>query len=201
MAHELDITDGQVSFANSRSDAWHRLGQSVGHTMTAREALQAAHLAGWNVRKMPLQVPQQPVIGADGVTTPAPLAVPDFYATVRTNPINGALDVLGVVGSKYEPVQNEAFPIEIACRPRSLETIAARSTPAFLHTFQHAMSKFAGLFGHRRSEGNRHGGEPPPPHDATEGVSFCEPPMRTGFEDTVSASPRDQGRSAAQCEE
>jgi phage/plasmid-like protein (TIGR03299 family) len=108
MAHELDTTDGQVSFANSRSDAWHRLGQSVGHTMTAGEALDAAHLAGWNVRKMPLQVPQQPVLHDDGVTTPPPLAVPDFYATVRTNPINGALDVLGVVGSKYEPVQNEA---------------------------------------------------------------------------------------------
>ena len=108
MGHELDITDGQVSFANSRSDHWHRLGQSVGHAMTAREALDAAHLAGWNVRKMALQVPQQPVIGDDGVTTPPPLAVPDFYATVRTNPINGGLDVLGVVGSKYEPVQNEA---------------------------------------------------------------------------------------------
>jgi phage/plasmid-like protein (TIGR03299 family) len=108
MAHELDSTDGHVSFANSRDDAWHRLGQSVGHTMTARQALDAAHLAGWNVRKLPLQVPQEPIIGPDGVTTPAPLAVPDFYATVRTNPINGRLDVLGVVGRKYEPVQNEA---------------------------------------------------------------------------------------------
>jgi phage/plasmid-like protein (TIGR03299 family) len=108
MAHELDITDGQVFFANSRSDHWHRLGQSVGHTMAAREALRAAHLAGWNVRKMPLQAPREPVLDDTGVTTPAPLAVPDFYATVRTNPITGALDVLGVVGSKYEPVQNEA---------------------------------------------------------------------------------------------
>jgi phage/plasmid-like protein (TIGR03299 family) len=108
MAHELDITDGQVSFADSRRDAWHRLGQSVGHTMSARDALDAAHLAGWNVRKMPLQVPQPPVIDDDGVTTPAPLAVPDFYATARTNPINGGIDILGVVGSKYEPVQNEA---------------------------------------------------------------------------------------------
>lgn len=108
MAHELDTTNGRVSFANSRSDAWHRLGQSVGHAMTAREALQAAHLAGWNVRKMPLQVPQEPDLDDAGATTPAPLAVPDFYATVRTNPINGRLDVLGVVGSKYEPVQNEA---------------------------------------------------------------------------------------------
>jgi phage/plasmid-like protein (TIGR03299 family) len=108
MAHELDINEGIASFANSRSDAWHRLGQSVGHAMTAREALDAAHLSGWNVRKMRLQVPQEPVIGPDGLTTPDPLAVPDFYATVRTNPINGRPDVLGVVGSKYEPVQNEA---------------------------------------------------------------------------------------------
>ncbi|OBJ86079.1 DUF932 domain-containing protein [Mycobacterium asiaticum] len=113
MAHELDTTIGadgiaHVSFANSRTDHWHRLGQSVGHAMTAREALDAAHLANWNVRKMALQVPREPVIDATGVTSPAPLAVPDYYATVRTNPITGALDVLGVVGSKYEPVQNEA---------------------------------------------------------------------------------------------
>ena len=45
MPHELDITNGVASFANSRSDAWHRLGQSVGHTMTALEALDAAHNA------------------------------------------------------------------------------------------------------------------------------------------------------------
>ncbi|MCV7034821.1 MULTISPECIES: DUF932 domain-containing protein [Mycobacterium] len=108
MAHELDITNGHVSFANSRSDAWHRLGQSVGHTMTAEEALQAAHLAGWNVRKMPLQVPQEPIVTDHGVTTPPPLEVPEYFATVRTNPITGKPNVLGVVGSKYEPVQNEA---------------------------------------------------------------------------------------------
>jgi hypothetical protein len=108
MAHELDITNGHVSFANSRSDAWHRLGQSVGHTMTAAEALDAAHLSGWRVRKMPLQVPQEPIVTGDGVTNPPPLAVPEHYATVRTNPITRQLDVLGVVGSKYEPVQNEA---------------------------------------------------------------------------------------------
>ena len=60
VAHELDSTNGVVSFANSRTDAWHRLGQSVGHAMTAREALDAAHLSGWNVRKMPLQIPQEP---------------------------------------------------------------------------------------------------------------------------------------------
>jgi hypothetical protein len=65
MAHELDITNGVASFA-ARTDAWHRLGQTVGHSMTAEEALAAAHLAGWNVRKMALQVPLQPVITDDG---------------------------------------------------------------------------------------------------------------------------------------
>ena len=76
--------------------------------MTAREALRAAHLADWNVRKLALVVPQEPIITEAGVTTPAPLPVPDQWATVRTNPINGQLDVLGVVGNKYEPKQNEA---------------------------------------------------------------------------------------------
>lgn len=107
MAHELDSTNGVVSFANSRTDAWHRLGQSVGHAMTAEEALHAAHLAGWNVHKRPLQVAQDPILTEDGVSTLAPLAVPEMFATVRTNPITGALEVLGVVGSKYTPVQNE----------------------------------------------------------------------------------------------
>jgi phage/plasmid-like protein (TIGR03299 family) len=109
MAHELDTTDAVVSFADSRTDAWHRLGQRVGHTMTAHEALTAAHLAGWNVRKMALVIPQDPVATPDGVATPPPITVPDMFATVRDNPIvAGRIDYLGVVGTKYEPVQNEA---------------------------------------------------------------------------------------------
>jgi hypothetical protein len=125
MAHELDQTAGKVSFADSRTDAWHQLGQQVGHAMTAREALHAAHLANWNVRKMALVVPQEPVISETGVTTPAPLAVPDQWATVRTNPITGALDVLGVVGNKYERNQYQ--------RPRRAvrtQNTAAGSVPS-----------------------------------------------------------------------
>jgi hypothetical protein len=107
MAHELDINNGVASFA-ARTDAWHRLGQTVGHSMTGAEALAAARLTGWNVRKMALQVPLEPVITDDsGEVTPAPLPVAEHFATVRTNPITGNIDVLGVVGSKYEPVQNE----------------------------------------------------------------------------------------------
>jgi hypothetical protein len=58
-------------------------------------------LAGGSVRKMPLQVPQQPIITEKkkkkkkkkngGVTTPAPLAVPDQYADVRYVPANAVL--------------------------------------------------------------------------------------------------------------
>jgi hypothetical protein len=62
----LDSTNGVVAFANSRTDAWHRLGQSVGHVMTASEALAAATLNGWAVRKMRLQIPLEPVITNDG---------------------------------------------------------------------------------------------------------------------------------------
>ena len=59
-------------------------------------------LAGWSPQNA-LAVPQQPIItekkNGGGVTTPAPLAVPDQYATVRTNPITGELNVLGVVAA------------------------------------------------------------------------------------------------------
>jgi hypothetical protein len=72
MAHELDTTNGIVSFANSRPDTWHKLGQSVGHTMTAQEALEAAHLAGWDVRKMALHVALPPVVTAEGQQTQPP---------------------------------------------------------------------------------------------------------------------------------
>ncbi|AWN03711.1 hypothetical protein PBI_JACE_91 [Gordonia phage Jace] len=108
MAHELDITDGITSFADSRKDAWHQLGQQVGHVMTAEEALKESHLAGWNVRKIPLlaQVPAE--ITENGVTEGGMLDVPNHFATVRTNPINGGTDYLGVVGNTYTPFQNEA---------------------------------------------------------------------------------------------
>ena len=105
MAHEIDITDGIASFASARQDAWHRLGTVLPDTMTANEALEAAHLTGWNVRKLPLTA-SETTLDATGVTTHE-VEVPDFYTTVRTNPINGEVQSLGVVGPQYTPVQNE----------------------------------------------------------------------------------------------
>src|SRR5512139_1328872 len=108
MGHELDINEGVASFASARLDAWHRLGQVLPDLMTAEEALNAAHLAGWNVRKKPLWVEGDPVISDEGVAPGGLLEVPSKYATVRTNPINGGTDVLGVVGDQYTVIQNEA---------------------------------------------------------------------------------------------
>ena len=107
MAHELDETDGVASFASARQHAWHRLGQVLPDAMTAEQALTAAHLAGWNVRKKPLFVEGEPVFTDDGVTPSSPIEVPGKFATVRTNPINQHEDVLGVVGDQYTVIQNE----------------------------------------------------------------------------------------------
>lgn len=122
MAHEIDITDGVASFAG-REHAWHRLGVTV-NARTATDALDAAKLSGWNVRKRPIFVEGDPVITADGVSPAPMLAVPDRYATVRTNPVTGGTDPLGVVGTGYEVVQNEAHA-------EMLDTIAGESGAVF----------------------------------------------------------------------
>lgn len=101
MSHEIDTTDGVASFASARIPAWHRLGTVLPDLMTAEEAMEAAHLSGWNVRKTPLTTS---VLSMDGVTT---LDVPDKWATVRTNPINGKPEVLGTVGNGWTAIQNE----------------------------------------------------------------------------------------------
>lgn len=107
MAHDIDITEGQASFASARVHAWHKLGQVLPEGMTAETALAAANLANWNVRKEPLYVHPNPDLGVDGVTSPDPVLIDGRFATVRTNPITQAVDPLGVVGPNYTVIQNE----------------------------------------------------------------------------------------------
>ena len=103
MAHELETwSDGSASFVSARQHGWHRLGTVLPAEFDAAGAMSHAKLGGWHVRKEPLQT--VPIISADGVTT---LDVPDQFATVRTNPVTGRPDVLGVVGRGYTPIQNE----------------------------------------------------------------------------------------------
>lgn len=103
MAHQIDMLSENVAAAAfARKDAWHQLGTTLPDTFTAEEAMEYAHLGGWNVRKVGLTASE---ITDDGVTT---LDVPDRFATVRTNPVTGAVEYLGTVGTHYLPIQNEA---------------------------------------------------------------------------------------------
>lgn len=100
MAHQIETHGNQAAFA-SRLDAWHQLGTTLGAEFTAEQAMEVAHLGGWNVRKLAITATE---MDDNGVTT---VEVPDRYATARTNPFTGATEALGVVGSQYTPVQNE----------------------------------------------------------------------------------------------
>jgi len=104
MAHELETwSDGTASFVSAREHAWHRLGTVLPAEFDAAQAMSYAKLGGWNVRTTALQT--APVLSADGVFGALP--VPDQFATVRTNPVSGSVDVLGVVGRGYTVIQNE----------------------------------------------------------------------------------------------
>ena len=102
MAHQLETwSDGSASFVSARKHAWHRLGTVLPSEFDAAQAMTHAKLGGWRVRKEALQTT---VLSADGVST---LDVPEQFATVRTNPVTGRPEVLGVVGRGYTPIQNE----------------------------------------------------------------------------------------------
>lgn len=95
MAHEIETYEDKAAFVSVREDAWHKLGTVVDSELTAQQALDTAHLSNWNVRKAPLFI-------EGGVP------VKDRFATIRNNPFKeGQIDVLGVVGNKYQPIQNE----------------------------------------------------------------------------------------------
>jgi phage/plasmid-like protein (TIGR03299 family) len=92
MAHNLASVNGKTSFAAVGEIAWHGLGQYVEEAMTAEQAIELGGL-DYTVVKKPIQV-------CGGVK------IPDMFATVRTD-INVPL---GIVGDKYEIIQNrEAF--------------------------------------------------------------------------------------------
>ncbi len=102
MAHELEVfADGSTAFATVRLDAWHRLGTVTTGCMTAEQVMTTALLGGWNVRTAALQAVETT---PDGVRL---LPVADQVATVRTNPVSGSPDLLGVVGKDYKVIQNE----------------------------------------------------------------------------------------------
>jgi len=96
MAHELEEQNGKTSFASFREPAWHGLGTVFTEEKNTTEMLQAANLDNWNVRLEEMNIPNH--LSCDK----------NYSYVVRTNPTNNTqTDVLGVVGERYVPLQNE----------------------------------------------------------------------------------------------
>jgi phage/plasmid-like protein (TIGR03299 family) len=93
MSHLLEQYGDMASFASLRQPAWHGLGTVFDTEVTASELLSLAHLDNWNVRCEEVGLPGR--------------SHRNYFATVRTNPFDGEADVLGVVGERYVPLQNE----------------------------------------------------------------------------------------------
>jgi phage/plasmid-like protein (TIGR03299 family) len=96
MSHNLEQRDGQTSMFYTGDVPWHQLGRRLNNPATAAEAMEAARL-DYTVVKRPMKAIIHNRHFAD---------VPNAFATVRID----TNVVLGVVGSRYEPVQNrDAF--------------------------------------------------------------------------------------------
>jgi phage/plasmid-like protein (TIGR03299 family) len=96
MAHELESQNGVASFASFREPAWHGLGTVFTDEKTTSEMLEVANLNNWNVRLEDVQIPS--TLTSDK----------SYQYVLRTNPTDKSqTDILGVVGERYVPLQNE----------------------------------------------------------------------------------------------
>ena len=93
MAHNLNETNGKVSFAARGEKAWHGLGQYVSEAMTSEQAIELGGL-NYTVEKRPLYAP-----GWEGTMVEAE----GHYGNVRTD----TNEILGIVKGRYQIVQNK----------------------------------------------------------------------------------------------
>jgi phage/plasmid-like protein (TIGR03299 family) len=93
MAHNLEIRDGQASFAAKGEKAWHGLGQYVNEAMTAAQAMELARM-DWEVVKQPMYLET-----ADEEFS----EIEGFSAAVRSD----TGDILSLVTDSYQIVQNK----------------------------------------------------------------------------------------------
>lgn len=85
-----------------RQTAIHALGTPIPEGLSVGEALEYAHMANWNVRKIPHR---QLIDLEDGSTKE--VAIRNMHTVLRTNPFNGEPEALGSVGNRWTPFQNE----------------------------------------------------------------------------------------------
>lgn len=96
MVAAINTESGKSLFASFRQPAWHGLGTVFTEEVTDyRKMLTLAGLAEWNVR-------------FESLSTESGIILDSAQATVRTNPVDGSTDVLGVTGNRYEIIQNES---------------------------------------------------------------------------------------------
>jgi|TARA_R110000744_G_scaffold50121_4_gene108491 phage/plasmid-like protein (TIGR03299 family) len=95
MSHEIDMSNGKANMMYVGEVPWHGLGQYVGdEAVTAEDAIVAAGL-DWEVGCQPIFAEYD----KDG----SRIDIPNNFAVVRDD----TLDVLGVVGNQYTPIQNK----------------------------------------------------------------------------------------------
>jgi phage/plasmid-like protein (TIGR03299 family) len=99
MAHNLEISEkGEVAFALRGKPAWHGLANALfdeNEHVNTNTMLDSAKLSNWDIKLEDVALP-------DGYR-----ADKTNYFVTRTNPFDNGKDVLAIVGSKYQVVQNE----------------------------------------------------------------------------------------------
>lgn len=100
---------GQYAFASAKEVPWHSKGQILDHVMTAKEAVENAHL-DYEVEKRKIYTKGKTFVTRNEFGLGEPhqeeVDIPDVYANVRTD----TNQPLGIVRSKYRILQNrDAF--------------------------------------------------------------------------------------------
>lgn len=113
MSHNLEqFEDGSTAFFSAREVAWHKLGTVTEGALTAEDALTTAQL-NWEVFKSEDPVTAMvPMLGKSAMEQGSlqEITYADKFMTYRYHPKTQEPQALGVVGSRYTPVQNsEAF--------------------------------------------------------------------------------------------
>jgi phage/plasmid-like protein (TIGR03299 family) len=99
MPAAVETLGGQATFASRQIPAWHGLGTvfDFDEVVNSSKILEIAHMDDWDVRLSPLP---------DHVE--ANDFAKDYFLVMRDNPFDrDKSDVLSVVGSRYNPIQNE----------------------------------------------------------------------------------------------
>jgi phage/plasmid-like protein (TIGR03299 family) len=98
MAHALEMQDGEVAFALRGAPAWHGLANVLfdkDEHVNTQTMLDSAKLSNWSIQLEEIEKPANYRSHKNS-----------FFVT-RTNPFDNGTDILGVVGQRYQVVQNE----------------------------------------------------------------------------------------------